>query len=190
MSLRQSVDSTSEVVTLDEAKQSLRIDHNEDDSYINGLIKASRKWAEDYCQRSFFTQTWVMELDSFPNINCIELLMSPIASVSSIKYYDADNTQQTWDSSNYRVDTGSRIGRIEAVDTWPTTYDILNAVEITYVAGESSISSVDEGIKTAIKIMVGDLYELRQNVIVGSQVNVRNTTEILLNSYKIYYAYK
>ena len=190
MSLYQSIDSTTEVATLKEVKDYLRIDHNHEDALLNSINPAARKWAENFCQRSFFTQTWVLKLDSFPTINCIELLMSPIASVTTIKYYDADNSLQTWDSSNYNIDTNSRIGRIEAVDTWPTTYDKLNAVEITYVAGLTDVDNIPAYVKIAILIMCADMYEARQNIFVGTQVNVKKTSELLLEPYKIYYAYK
>lgn len=190
MGLRRSVDSTSELISLQDLKNHLRIDHDDDNALLEGIRKGARKWAENYCQRSFFTQTWVLELDHFPDTDCIELLMSPIQSVSSIKYYDSSDVQQTWSSSEYRVDANSQIGRIQPVNDWPNVYEKQNAVEITYVAGNTSLSDIPDYVKTGVMIQCGDMYELRQNVVIGSQINVRNTTELLLDSYKVYYAYQ
>ena len=41
------------IVTVDEVKTHLRIEHNEEDSYIEGLIKQAQAEAEDYCRVSF-----------------------------------------------------------------------------------------------------------------------------------------
>ena len=41
------------IVTVDEVKAHLRIEHNEEDEYIEGLIKQAQAEAEDYCRVSF-----------------------------------------------------------------------------------------------------------------------------------------
>lgn len=41
-----------EPVTLDEAKKHLRVEFNDDDALIEGLIVAARQWAEDFLNRS------------------------------------------------------------------------------------------------------------------------------------------
>ena len=43
------------IVTVDEVKTHLRIEHNEEDEYIETLIKQSQTAAEDYCRVSFET---------------------------------------------------------------------------------------------------------------------------------------
>ena len=41
------------IVTVDEVKTHLRIEHDEEDGYIESLIKQSQTAAEDYCRVSF-----------------------------------------------------------------------------------------------------------------------------------------
>ena len=41
------------VVTVDESKAHLRIDHDEEDAYLDGLIAKAQVVAEDYCRVSF-----------------------------------------------------------------------------------------------------------------------------------------
>ena len=41
------------VVTVDESKAHLRIDHDEEDAYLDGLIAKAQAVAEDYCRVSF-----------------------------------------------------------------------------------------------------------------------------------------
>ena len=43
------------IVTVDEVKTHLRIEHNEEDSYIGDLIQQAQAEAEDYCRVSFET---------------------------------------------------------------------------------------------------------------------------------------
>ena len=40
-------------VTVDEIKTHLRIEHNDEDSYLSALIAAAQATAEDFCRRSF-----------------------------------------------------------------------------------------------------------------------------------------
>ena len=41
------------IVTLDEVKTHLRIEHNEEDDYITSLIQQAQTAAEDYCRVQF-----------------------------------------------------------------------------------------------------------------------------------------
>ncbi len=41
------------IVTVDEVKAHLRIEHNEEDEYLESLIRQAQAEAEDYCRVSF-----------------------------------------------------------------------------------------------------------------------------------------
>ena len=41
------------IVTVDEIKTHLRIEHDEEDGYLSALITAATATAEDFCRRSF-----------------------------------------------------------------------------------------------------------------------------------------
>ena len=41
------------LITLEEAKTHLRIEHDEEDEYLTGLIRQAQAAAEDYCRVSF-----------------------------------------------------------------------------------------------------------------------------------------
>jgi len=55
-----------EPVTLDEAKAHLRLDSNEDDTYVSALIAAARERVELFLRRALITQTFEFTLDGFP----------------------------------------------------------------------------------------------------------------------------
>jgi len=54
-----------EPMSLADAKLHLRIDSSDDDDLILSLITAARRYAEDYCDRTFVVTKWTMKLDSF-----------------------------------------------------------------------------------------------------------------------------
>ena len=116
------------------------------------------------------TQTYNIFYDEFPPY--IDLQVGDVASVTHIKYYDADNTLQTLAASNYDVDTKVRPGRIyESEDgDFPNTYERPNAVEVEFIVGGTA-SDVPAPIIQSIYIIVGRYYENRQDVVMGTQVN-------------------
>lgn len=156
-----------EPISLDEAKLHLRVDHSADDSLIGILIQTAREIVEAHTNRSLITQTRVIKLDNFPCLGTIRLTHGPVQSLS-ITYYDQDDASQTLASSEYWEDFDSNIPRVVVKTSWPATEDKPNAVTITYVAGYGDDSdSVPAAIKQAMLLILGHLYENRQQVIVS-----------------------
>lgn len=54
-------------VSLQEAKDQLRITHSAEDAHIAGLIRAATAWAETYTGRGLVTQTVEYAIDRFPD---------------------------------------------------------------------------------------------------------------------------
>ena len=160
---------TSTVISLSEAKAFLRIDsdYDDDNTYITSLINVATQVVEEFTRRRLMTQTYNIFYDEFPPY--IDLQVGDVASVTHIKYYDADNTLQTLAASNYDVDTKVRPGRIYQSETgdFPNTYERPNAVEVEFVVG-SSASDVEDAIKQAMYIVIGRYYENRQDVVTGT----------------------
>lgn len=172
-----------------EAKAHLRVDFTDDDTLIDRLIKAARGRAEVFTRRAFITQTWDMDLDRFPGWQ-IEIPKAPLQSVTQIDYLDSDGVSQTLLSSLYRVDARSKPGRITPVfgEVWPVTRSTTNAVTIRFVAGYGNAGSdVPEDIIQAILLMVGDLYEHREEFITGTIVSrIPRGAEALLHPHKVF----
>ncbi len=159
---------TDEPLTLTELKNQLRIDSNDEDTFLRSLITVARRLLERYTFRSFMTQTWQLNLDAFPSSDeeCIRLPMGPVQSVTSVTYYDESGVQQTLSPSVYKTDIVSEPGRIYLAEneSWPTNVlDELNAVTIIYVAGYESADSVPSELKQAMLLMCGDLYLNRES---------------------------
>jgi uncharacterized phiE125 gp8 family phage protein len=151
-----------EPVTVAELKDWLRLDGSDQDTMLSSMITAARVSIEEHTRRSFVQRSIVQSLAGFPAGGCIELVRPPLASVTSVKYYDTDNDQQTIDSSNYLVDVIREPGVVRPIDTydWPSVYERSDAVQITFVAGYSAdATSVPETMKALTKMIAADMFE-------------------------------
>ena len=164
MTLAVTTEPAIEPISLDEAKAHLRVDHSEEDLLIERLVTAARRTVERWEWRTHYTTTYTLYLDAFDTEDgIIYLPRPPLQSITSVKYYDPDDTLQTWASSNYEVDTSMHPGRLRPVSTvtWPTTDDRLNAVEIEYVAGYTTAALVPANTRAAILLLVDHYFNNR-----------------------------
>lgn len=175
----------SEPVTLQEAKDHLRIDDTNEDALISELIKAAREYAESAINRPLITQTWTYYADCFESV--IELKPN-LQSVSTVKYIDTDGTQQTLAATEYAISTSDIVGTLfEDYDkTWPSIRSIKNAIEVEFIAGYGLAADVPASIKSAMLLLIGHWFVNREAVIVG--VNATNTpmaVDLLLGPYRV-----
>lgn len=158
MALKLITPPATEPMTVSEAKTHLRVDFTDDDTYITSLVTAARKYCENFQNRSFITQTWELALDSFPE-SPFQLPNPPLQSVTSIKYFDTDNVEATFEATNYYVDTYSDRVSLNYSVSWPNiTLRPINGVVIRFVTGYTTIPAE---VIHAIKILVAEWYENR-----------------------------
>lgn len=194
MALRLITPPAVEPVTLAEAKAHLRVDHTTDDAWIAALTSAARDDCERWTGRAFVTQTWELVIDEFPEEE-IQIPLPPLQSVVSVKYDDGDGVEQTIASTEYVVDDVSEPGWVvPAIAGWPSTFDGINAVRVQFVAGyapgtDSPVDlalNVPASIKASILLRLGQLYEHREDVVVGSTaIALPNGVEYLLRMYRV-----
>lgn len=155
MNPKRSADPAAEPVSRELAKSYLRVDSTTDDDLIDFLIKTAREYVEDYTGETLIQTTWIWNLLDWSNSRIVRpqgqwydwntdspgilyVPMSPLVSVTSIKYYDTAGTLQTLDAANYQLDTYTNPGRIMPATgyVWPDIEsDNLSAIEVKYVAG-------------------------------------------------------
>lgn len=115
----------------------------------------------------------------------IVLPKSPVSSVTSITYYDNNNASQTWTNTNYNViNPENQKGIIETVDgvDYPSIYSRGDAITITFVSGYGAAASdVPEPIKQAVLLIIGNLYEKREDMV----RKLPTTSEYLLEPFRI-----
>jgi uncharacterized phiE125 gp8 family phage protein len=181
-----------EPISTAEAKAHLRVDFADEDTYIDTLIATARKYCEQYTNRVFITQTWRQNEDCFTNP--IYLKVNPVQSLTSLKYYDTNESQQTLtdSSANFQKDFLSDNAKITEglTNAFPSIGDTINPIEIITVCGYGAASAVPEDIKHAIKLMVSHLYENREMVNVpiasiATQITMPKVVKDLLAPYRI-----
>jgi uncharacterized phiE125 gp8 family phage protein len=188
--------STVEPVSVVEFKLHQRIDHDHEDDLCKGLISAAREHCEAYVNRilTVGTNTMRLSMDSFYDrryTRCgdIRLPNPPLGATSDIEITylsSAGSTGTAIGSSVYTVDAYSEPARIRAAygQCWPTAICEMNAVNITYPVGYTTFADVPGGIKTAVKMLAGHLYEHREAVNEGGLVEVPMGIKALLDPHK------
>lgn len=160
-----------EPVSLAEAKTHCRVTATDDDAYLTALITVCRKYLEDVCNRSFITQTWDYYLDTFPPYVML-LPRGPLQTVGYVKYTDTAGVLQTLDPAQYVTDNKQEPGRVQPsynIHQWPVVQpEALSGVQVRFDAGFGAAVDVPDEIKQAIKLMIGHLYENREDTITGT----------------------
>ncbi len=174
MALSLVTDVTAEPVTLDEQKLHLRIDTDDDDSYISSCIVAARHWIEGQTKRAIMDQTWDYGIDyAWPvkfGTHRIDFPLNPVAAQGSpetisITYVDDDGASQTLATSQYTIAArrhGSYI--VPAFNiTWPSVRWVPDAITVQFVAGDSD--NIPQELHRAVMILAGHYHEKRETAI-------------------------
>lgn len=177
---------TVEPLELAEVKEHLRVVAADEDSLLESLIIAARERVELFTERALLQQTWAVYLDAFP-AGEIRLAMPPLIAVATVEYYDSDGVEQTLDAAEYYEDNKSKPARLVPVTSWPATQCRPNAVTITYTAGYgTAATSVPQVIKQAMLLMIGEMYENREETVIGTIVSsLPLTAERLLRPFRL-----
>lgn len=154
---------TSEVLSLDALKQSLRIDHTYQDAILQSYINAATNRVDGYngiLGIALSSQQWSVRMEAFSD--CISLPIGPLISVDEIAYYDQTNTLRTITGSqitdlcsSFETTTGPVI-ELNYNEQWPNTYTRRDAVSVKWTCGHSS---VPEAIKQAIALIASSWFE-------------------------------
>ncbi len=182
-----------EPITLAEAKLYLRVDSSADNSLITGFITSARQMVETYTRRSLCTQTYDFKYARFMDIR--RPLIVPRAllqSVTHIKYLDEDASLQTLSSADYtvRVFAGATAGRgyielNESVSLPSLDTESIMPVIVRAVCGYGAAADVPEGLKSALYLLLGDLYEQRQETMQSVSNRTQTTAARLMSPYRL-----
>jgi uncharacterized phiE125 gp8 family phage protein len=162
-----------DLMTLAEAKKHCRVDHSEEDDVIAGLLAAATAWLDGYSGvlgRALINQTWRLNLSCWPACR-IRLPLAPVSAITSIKYYNTANVQQTLGSSNYGLIEDALSPSAEWVfnASLPSLYERPDAIEVIFVAGYGpAASDVPQAVIVAAKMLIAHLYENREPVNIGN----------------------
>lgn len=181
---------TEEPVTLTEAKLHMRVDHDEDDTLIAALVQGAREQVEAMSRRALVTQTLELRLAGWPGSDAILLPRPPLATVTSVKYTDTDNVEQTFASSNYTAHTAPEPGGVwlRSGKGWPSASLAPGpSIAVRYTAGYGARTAVPQCYKQAILLLAAHWYEQREAVITTGQqpVTVPMAVEMLCQAERV-----
>jgi uncharacterized phiE125 gp8 family phage protein len=144
-----------------------------EDALLTDLIQAAREQVEDITRRALLTQTWDYYLDAFPQSNSFKIPFGNLQSVTHVKYTDSDGDQTTMTvSTDYIVETNAEYcGKIVLPygTSWPSFTEYpSNPIVVRFVCGWTSAASIPSKIRSAVKMILTDLYNNRESSIFGS----------------------
>lgn len=182
------------LVSVDEARRHLRVDHAADDTFITSLVETVRSWLDapaGWLGRALLKQTLELRFDGFVGCHEMPLPFPPTISIASVKYDDTDGVEQTLDPLSYRM-VGGGVGKSYLVPVynalWPRTRWQAEAVRIRYDAGYGTTADkVPDAIRHAALLLIGHFYEHREEVVSdGHPVVMPTASDALLSPFRIW----
>lgn len=202
-SLQKIVQPAIEPVSLAEAKKHLRIEHEDEDSYILGLVQAARQYCELRTDRCFIDTRLEMKLDTFPSSIELPLPLPPFSPTAGrqeieIKFLNVQLQELSVVEAQPVIvsSPGTFIANRASTPViltpnvngyWPVTGPIRSAVTIRWWAGYGeSVINVPKAIRHAILMIVAHWYVQREAVAVniGNAPVVPMAAEELLSTFK------
>ena len=182
---------TIEPVSLFQARDHLRLEDGEQDELVVRCVKAARQHVERRTGRSLVRQQWRQYFDFFPPTMFLE--PSPVKEVERIQYVDTDGATQTLATSVYEFDEARQIIRLAYEQTWPSSRPHPNSVWADlwcgyYSTGDSPIRPLDnlpEDLTSAILLVTGELFENREQSVIGLTVTASRTFEMLIQPHRV-----
>lgn len=142
-------------------KRHLRDLGMDQDTLIDDALRGAIDDVEERTNR-----TWRLSVSSTAHFRCWSrmywLPRPPHVSVTSLKYYDRDNTLQTVSADDYRTLTSTRNGIKIEIDwqyTFPNLYDRIDPIQVAYVRGFASHNNVPQTIKVAVRLLSESNYD-------------------------------
>lgn len=188
-SIKRTTDSSSEPVSVAEAKEHLRVTHSDDDTYIGNLITASRQSLEITTHRALGSgQTYEVGYKYFPTTyHRLVIPNPPVVSITSVKYYNDQNVLTTVSDSEYVFENqGSGVAYISMKDGfgYPTvSKERVDPVVVTFDCGYTALP---KPLHQAILLLVAHYYDTREPVAYGAvPIKVQRTVDFLASQYKL-----
>lgn len=189
------------VVSVEAAKVHLRVDHDDDDDYIEGLIQVATATIDGpsgWLGRCLVEQTLEWRGPGFgPRDGCLPY--PPVSQIVSIKYDGPDGVERTVEPSTYRVVGSASAPELSLASGlfWPSMRCDVEAVRVRYKAGwpivtegegdEEAITWTGPApIRHAILLMVSELYENREAASDAPRTELPFAVQALLSTYRMF----
>lgn len=170
------------VVSLAVAKNHLRVASSDDDALITSLITAAQEMVQKYT--GTFLQRTGLTFYSDYFIDFMDLHAGPLLTITSVQYKNTSDATITVSASDYQLDGKSYPARLR-LTTIPTEIkDELNAINIQTISGYDT-DDRPQALVSAMLLIIGHLYENRQDVTRFRHFEVPMASKYLMEPYRL-----
>lgn len=177
-----------EPITLAEAKQFVRVEHDDDDDVVSALIAGSRIHVEAQTRRALITQSWRLTRDVWPETGCLPVLPVPLQTFDAVRVYKSDGSTLALDVAAFAVDKASAPARLSFMrGALPAPERPVGGIEIDVTCGYGDAADdVPEPLRQAIRLLVAHWYENRGLTAIGHEIAVLpQTVTALIAPYRV-----
>lgn len=155
-----------EPITLADAKNYLRVEHDADDELITSLITGARREVEIATRRVLMTQTWRLVLHRWPAPRRIVSPVNPLQSLAAVRVRDAEGGAMDANLAGSVLDAASVPGVIDLAHvSLPAPGRALAGIEIDVTAGYGDAGDVPAPLVQAMRLLIARSYEQRDRVV-------------------------
>ncbi len=152
------------VITLDEAKNYLKVDSADDNALIGAIIETAEDLVEQLTRRTLITASFELIYDEVGE--SIEIVKSPLIEVTKIETIDDAGVKTEVADSTYIVDITGQRGRVSLKSgcTWPAHRGFASFI-ITVKAGYGEMAgAVPAALRQAVLAAIAVIYDGRGEV--------------------------
>lgn len=147
-----------EPVSLELAKQHLRVFDSSEHDVINVYIQAAREWVENFTGHILYQRQFVEQFEAFGDYLLFH--KQPIVSIASIAYDSADDDQVAF--NDFAFSAGTYPLKVYPTGLWPSLRT-RGYITVIYTAGYAANDAPDALVQ-AVLLMVGHFYTARSAV--------------------------
>ncbi|HEY1071500.1 head-tail connector protein [Brevundimonas sp.] len=174
---------TDQAITLAAAKKHLRVDHDDDDALIEGMVAAAVGHVESVTGQRLVRQTLTIRCGGWNDLAALSV--APVVEILAIRYRDGSGVDQTLSAAEYEARLEGLLPEIVRAGgaSWPSV-QAGSLITVEMMAGYDDGAAPPE-LMAAAKLILGDLYTYRETV--GgdaSAIPTSATVEALLTNHR------
>ncbi|MGQ3675619.1 head-tail connector protein [Xanthobacter sp. TB0139] len=170
-----------EPLTRAEAKDFLRLDHDDEDVLVDALITTARSWVESQTGRALMVQSWRFVRDAWPLSHLIIAPLGPVRRIISASVRRADGTVLELPEGALRPGEGALIHVDLAQVPQPVGK---GGISISYEAGYGTqVADIPAELVQAVRLLVAHFHEHREGA--GDATRLPEAVLALLAPYRL-----
>jgi uncharacterized phiE125 gp8 family phage protein len=151
-----------DIVSLADMKEFLRVDHSDEDTTITAIIDAATQSIQDYTGRHFKATTWLYQMEFMRNVD----IPYSVNTVTGISYYNtAGNTTSLTNNTDYYYGKENGVLKVKYIEIPSDIID--ERMDAVNIVG-TTVNEINAPLTHAIKMLAAHYYENRRAVVVGT----------------------